>query len=102
MRNTPLSNINNVITVIDIKNDVEVLSENYQFEFNNQETIDSFQSELDSYLTKYVSSKAVERISCSVYASDYDKLQKIIRVSITIKFYDIIERILINLDVVKQ
>ena len=102
LRNTPLSNINNVITTIDIKNDVELLSENYQFEFNNQETIDAFQSELDDYLNTYVSSKAVESVSCSVYASDYDKLQKIIRVSITIKFYDIIERILINLNVVKQ
>lgn len=102
LRNTPLSNINNVITTIDIKNDVELLSENYQFEFNNQETIDAFQSELDDYLNKYVSSKAVESVNCSVYASDYDKLQKIIRVSITIKFYDIIERILINLNVVKQ
>lgn len=101
-RNTPLSNINNVITVIDIQNDVELLSENYQFEFNDQDTIDAFQSELDTYLATYTSSKAAERISCSVYASDYDKLQKIIRVSIEIKFYDIIERVLINLNVVKQ
>lgn len=101
-RNTPLSNINNVITVIDIKNDVELIAENYQFEFNNQSTIDKFQNELTDYLRKYLNSEAAERLTCNVYSSDYDKLQKIIRVSITIKFYDIIERILINLDVVKK
>lgn len=101
-RTTPLSNINNVITVIDIKNDIELMAENYQFEFNNQETIDAFQNELTEYLSKYTSSKAAERIEPSVFASDYDKLQKILRVSIVIKFYDIIERILINLDVVKK
>lgn len=101
-RNTPLSNINNVITVIDIKNDVELMAENYQFEFNNQDTIDAFQSELTDYLSKYTSSMAAERIVATVYASDYDKLMKILRVAITIKFYDIIERILLNLDVVKK
>lgn len=101
-RNTPLSNINNVITVLDIRNDVELLAEDYQFEFNNDETIDNFQTELNQYLSKYTSAQAAERIEASVYASDYDKLQKILRVSITIKFYDIIERILINLDVVKN
>lgn len=101
-RTTPLSNINNVITVIDIKNDVETMAEDYQFEFNNQDTINSFQTTLNDYLATYTSSNAAERITASVYASDYDKLQKILRVSIEIKFYDIIERIIISLDVVKQ
>lgn len=101
-RNTPLSNINNVITIIDIRNDVELMAEDYQFEFNNQDTIDNFQTELNEYLNTYTSSQACERIEATVYASDYDKLQKILRVAITIKFYDIIERILINLDVVKS
>lgn len=100
-KNTPLSNINNVITVIDIKNDVEVMAEDYQFEFNNQETINVFQNELNDYLSKYISSKAVETIKAVVYASDYDKKQKILRVQITLKFHDIIERIIISLDVVK-
>lgn len=100
-KNTPLSNINNVITVIDIKNDVEVMAEDYQFEFNDQDTINVFQNELNDYLSKYISSKAVETIKAVVYASDYDKLQKILRVTITLKFHDIIERIIISLDVVK-
>lgn len=100
-RNTPLSNINNVITVIDIKNDVEVMAEDYQFEFNDQDTINVFQNELNDYLAKYTSSKAAETVSATVYSSDYDKQQKILRVTITIKFHDIIERIIVNLDVVK-
>lgn len=100
-RNTPLSNINNVITVIDIKNDVEVMAEDYQFELNDQDTINVFQNELNDYLAKYISSKAVETVNAVVYASDYDKQQKILRVTITIKFHDIIERIIVNLDVVK-
>lgn len=101
-RTTPLSNINNVITVLDIKNDVEDLSENYQFEFNNTDTLNAFQQELNTYLATYTANKSCEKISGSVYASDYDKLQRIVRVSITIKFYDIIERVVISLDVVKQ
>lgn len=100
-KNSPLSNINNVITVIDIKNDTELMAEDYQFEFNEQDTINVFQNELNDYLSKYVSSKAVETVEATVYASDYDKLQKILRVTLTIKFHDIIERIVISLDVVK-
>jgi hypothetical protein len=101
-RTTPLSNINNVITVLDIKIDVEDMAEDYIFEFNNDDTINTFQRELNDYLATYINKKAVERISATVYASDYDKLQKILRVSVEIKFYDIIERIVINLDVVKK
>lgn len=100
-KNSPLSNINNVITVIDIKNDVELMAEDYQFEFNDQDTINVFQNELNDYLSKYISSKAVETVNATVFASDYDKLQKILRVTLTIKFHDIIERIIISLDVVK-
>lgn len=102
LRNTPLSNINNVITILDIKNDVEKIAEDYQFELHDSDTLASLSSELNDYLSAYTSSKACERAMPTVYASDYDKLQKIIRISIQIKFYDIIERVLISLDVVKQ
>lgn len=99
--NSPLSNINNVLTLLDIKRNVEYMAETVVFEFNDEETKSSFQQELNSYLDKYVNNRACETISATVYASDYDKQQKILRVTVTIKFNDVIERVILNFDVTK-
>lgn len=98
---TPLSNINNVLTILDMKRNVDYMAESLIFEFNDEDTVSSFQQELNAYLDKYVSNRACESVSASVYASDYDKQQKILRISLSIKFNDVIERVIINLNVVK-
>lgn len=100
-KNTALSNINNVLTVLDIQRDTEYMSEMYQFEFNDNDTISSFQSELNQYLTKYTSNRSCEEVKATVYSSDYDKQQKILRVKLEIKFNNVIERIVIDINVVK-
>jgi|GEM_PF-3019669 len=100
-KNTPLANINNVLTLLDIKRNVEILVEDYQFEFEDIETINALSYEVNNYLSKYITNRSCEEISATVEASDYDKLQKILRVKIKIKFNNVIERILISLDVVK-
>ena len=96
-----LSDLNNVRTLLRIQRDVEEMAEDYKFEFNDGLTLSSFQSNLDDYLQKWVSNRACDSISGSVYASDYDRQQKIARVKIDIVFNSIIERVLIDLVVGK-
>ena len=99
--NTPLSNINNVLTVLKIQRNVEKIAEDYLFEFNTSETRNNLAAALNDYCSAYVSNRSCEKINVTVTATDYDKLQKIVRVGIEIKFHDIIERIYISLDVQK-
>ncbi|QXN70049.1 putative tail sheath protein [Bacillus phage vB_BspM_Internexus] len=101
MQRTPLSNINNAIIALDIKRNVEEMAEDYQFEFEDDETIRTFQYNLNDYLSTYISNRSCDEISATVYASDYDKTQQILRVKITVKFKAVVERIVISIDVVK-
>ena len=54
---------------------------------------------LNSYLQKWTANRACKTISGKVYASDYDRQQKIARVQIELTFTGVIERIFINLQV---
>jgi hypothetical protein len=92
-----LSNINNVRTLLRIQRDVEELMADYQFEYNDDDTISEAQQSLNSYLSQWTSNRACTSISGSVYSSDYDKIDKILRVKIEIVFNSIIERIAIDL-----
>jgi len=100
-KNDALVNINNMLVALDIKRNVEVMAEDVIFEFNESETINKFQQSLNSFLAKYKNNKSCEEISARAYSSDYDKLQKILRVAISVSFYGIIERVIININVVK-
>jgi hypothetical protein len=101
LKRTPLSDINNVLTALDIKRNVEDMAEDYQFEFEDDETIRTFQYNINDYLNKYITNRSCEEISATVYASEYDKQQHILRVMIKVKFRNVIERIVISIDVVK-
>lgn len=92
-----LSNVNNVRALLRIQRDVEALMANYQFEYNDSTTQASAQMALNSYLNQWVSNRACDSISGTVYASDYDRLSKILRVKIEMVFNSIIERIAIDL-----
>lgn len=100
-RSNPLSNINNVLTVLNIKKTVEKLVEDYQFELNDNSSISSLKYDLTSVLNSFVSNRSCESISGDVYSSEYDKLQKILRVTVSVKFSAVIERIIISIDVTK-
>ncbi|ALN97881.1 contractile tail sheath structural protein [Bacillus phage vB_BpuM-BpSp] len=100
-KNDPLSDINNVLTVLNIKRDVEEVADDYLFEFNDDETQQSFQYNLNDYLQKYISNRSCQDITASVYASEYDKQQHILRVNITVQFNNVIERISFTIDVKK-
>ena len=97
----PLSYINNMFTILSIKREYEDLLTSYQFEFSDDETVDSLYTELNNAASKYLSNRSCETISVEVSRSDYDKQQRIIRVNVSIKFNDIIERIVLNLSAKK-
>jgi len=92
-----LSNISCVRTLLRIQRDVEDLMKTYQFEFNDDVTIANAQTSLNSYLNQWLSNRACDSISGTVYASDYDRQQKLLRVKIELVFNSIIERIAIDL-----
>jgi len=94
-----LSNINNVRVLLKIQRDAELMMEDYQFEFNDPNTLTIAQSNLNGYLQKWVTNKACTSISGTVYASEYDRKQKVARVRIELEFNSTIERIFISLTV---
>lgn len=92
-----LSDINNVRSLLKIKREIETMAEDYQFEFSDDDTLNSFQYNLNALLKTWVSNRACKSIVGTVYQSEYDKTQKIARVKVDIVFNSIIERILIDL-----
>lgn len=91
-----LSNLSMVRSLYRIVREAEKIVEDYPYEFNDADTHADMQSTLNSNLQKWVSNRALEYITFSVYASDYDKQQKVVRVRIDLKFNGIIERVLMD------
>lgn len=98
-RNSALSDINNVRTILRIKREVEKMMAEYRMEFNDAITQETMSYNLNGYLQKWVANRACRTISGEVYASDYDRQQKIARVRISLVFTGIIERIFIDIEV---
>lgn len=94
----PLGSINNMLVTLRIKRTVEKIAKTYQFEFNTSETRSTMAAEINNYLTTWVNNGACTVATANVYASDYDIIQKIVRVDITLQFTGVIERIVINID----
>jgi len=94
--NSALSNINNVRALMKIKRDVEAMMDEYRDEFNDSITHDSMSYNLNSYLQKWVANRCCKSIAGSVFASDYDRQQKIARVKVDLIFTGLIERIFID------
>lgn len=94
----PLGSINNMLVLLRIKRTVEKIARTYQFEFNTSETRSAMAAEINNYLTNWINNGACTLATADVYASDYDIIQKIVRVDITLQFTGVIERIVINID----
>ena len=94
--NSALSNINNVRALMRIKRDVEAMMDEYRDEFNDAITHESMSYNLNNYLQKWVANRTCKNISGKVYASDYDRQQKIARVKVEMVFTGLIERIFID------
>lgn len=94
----PLGQINNMLVLLKIKRTVEKIAKTYQFEFNTADTRSAMASEINTYLGNWINNGACTVATAAVYASDYDIIQKIVRVDITLQFTGVIERIVINID----
>lgn len=69
----------------------------YRMEFNDSTTHDSMNYDLNNYLQGWVANRCCKTISGTVYASDYDRQQKLVRVKIEMVFAGIIERVAIEI-----
>lgn len=95
--NSALSDISHVRTLLRIRRDVENMVESYQFEFNDAQSWDSMQYSVASYMKEWVGKRALESAESMVYASAYDRQQRVVRVKISVVFTGLIERVLIDL-----
>ena len=95
--NSALSDISHVRTLLRIRRDLENLVENYQFEFNDATTWDSMQYSVSNYMKQWVSNRALESAAATVYASKYDRQQRICRVKVEVVFTGLIERVMVDL-----
>lgn len=92
-----LSNINNMRVLMKIKREVSRMMSDFRFEYNDEATYQSANYSLNGYLQQWVANRACTSISGTMYASEYDKLQKIARVDIQLTFNGVIERIAIQI-----
>jgi hypothetical protein len=98
-KTSALSNINNVRVLMQMIREVEELAVNYEFEFGTTTTLNSFNSQLNNVLADYVTNGACSTCTGTAYQTAYDKQQKTCRVSISVVFNNIIERILVEFDI---
>jgi hypothetical protein len=98
-QNSALSDINNARVILKIKREVEALAADYRMEFNDSITHDSLNYDVNSVLQKWVANRACSSISGIVYASDYDRQNKLARIDIQLTFTGIMERIAISITV---
>jgi hypothetical protein len=101
LQTSALSNLSSVRTLLRIQRTVEAVSRDYPFEFNDSETASALNDALNSAVQVWVTNRACEYINVSVYASAYDKQQKVLRIRIDLKFTGIVERILADIIVNK-
>jgi hypothetical protein len=100
-KTSALSNINNVRVLMRMVRSIEELSQNYYFEFPNQATLNSFNTNIANILSEWVANGACSVARGTAYQNAYDKEQKIARVRVDVVFNNVIERILIEFNVGK-
>lgn len=97
VKNSALSDISHVRTLLKIRRACSLICKDYRMEFNDASTHQALSYELNSYLAQWVGNRACTECSATVSATEYEKLQRIARVTISIKFTGILERIQLDL-----
>ena len=100
-KRTALSNINNVLVLLDIGTIIRKISKGYPFEYATSDVLKNFQNDCVSGTKKYLDNGACKRINISVIQKDQDNELGIVRVILDIAFNNLIERIGISLQVGK-
>lgn len=97
--NTALSNISVTRALLRMKRLAKRAARSVKHEYFNEDVFGKISSDINFALDTFMKDGSTEELSISVYASKYDRVQKIVRVKISIKFTDIIERIAIAFSV---
>ena len=87
-------NIVNMIQVIDIE--AGMLCEKFLFDFITPTVLSNLSNQLNDYFVKWTRNDGIEQVSVDVYASELDKKNKTIRVTVEITPTSFIEKILIT------
>jgi hypothetical protein len=95
--NSALSDISHVRTLLRIRRKLEEIGEQFQFEFNDSSTWGQMEYSVNSYLQEWVNNRALATAKGIVYASEYDRQQRIVRVKAEVTFTGLIERVLIDI-----
>jgi hypothetical protein len=96
-----LSDIPHVRVLFLIRRNVQDIAKTFEFEFDDPQSWTDLQYQINSYCQTWVSNRALSTVTATVYASAYDKQQKIVRVDIQMTFTSFIEKVMINLIVNK-
>lgn len=100
-RNSALSNINNVLKVLQLRRKVKAVTGEHIIELVNEENLANINSDLNDLVAEELNSGAYTSLNVTAYANDYDLAKKIYRVRIEVVFKDIIERIFSNIVVTR-
>jgi hypothetical protein len=95
-KNTPLTLIHAVRTLLRLRRSMVAVSRNYRSEFATSDVYGLLQTELNEIATSYVLAGGYEYITPVINTSDYDRQQRICRVDVDVAFTDIIERFAFN------
>lgn len=95
-KNTPLTLIHAVRTLLRLRRSMVSVSRSYRSEFANSDVYGLLQTELNEIASSYVLAGGYEYITPVINTSDYDRQQRICRVDVDVAFTDIIERFAFN------
>jgi hypothetical protein len=94
-----LSDIPNVRALLVIRRNMEALMEEYYFERINENLLNAMSAAGNNYMAEWVSNGTLSEANVSVYASEYDMKQKLVRVQVELKFTSFLERVVMTFTV---
>jgi hypothetical protein len=94
-----LSDIPNVRALLIIRRNMEALMEEYYFERINENLLSAMSAAGNNYMAEWVSNGTLSEANVSVYASEYDMKQKLVRVQVELKFTSFLERVVMTFTV---
>jgi hypothetical protein len=98
-KSSKLSDIHAVRTLLYIKRAIEQFCKYYIFEHNNLSTWNRINKNISMFLSDVKDRGGLQTYTISVGASEYQKKRKIVDVQIGLEFPDIIEKIMLNFNV---
>jgi hypothetical protein len=99
--NSALSDISHVRVLLRIRRELEKMGATYRFEFNDPTTWAQLQYSAQQYMNTWIQNRALTTATALVYASKYDQQQRILRMTASVVFNGIIERVMIEIVVNK-